>query len=151
MKFKNQLLMTLATAAMFTAVTSCKKYDNGGSKRKAEKNISNAWVIDQYLMDGVNQTSALLISGYVETFVEGGLYTRSYTDESGDPQNESGSWSLVDDKDRINVGGVGSYELTAETSTVSTSDYDIIKLTSDELWYSFENGGNMHEFHMKPQ
>jgi len=151
MKTKKHLLLAFAALGLIVGTTSCKKYDNGGNKKKAEKNITNSWKIDQYLMDGVDQTSALLISNYVETFVSGGEYTRSYTDDSGDAQSETGTWSLVDDKDRINVTGTGSYELTAETSTVSTSDYDIIKLTADELWYSFENGGNAHEFHMVPQ
>jgi hypothetical protein len=136
----------------FLALTvSCKKYDNGGSKAKAEKNIQNTWKIDKYYFDGTDATSELLISNYEETFSDGGTYSRSYNDASGDPQSETGTWSLVDDKDRINVSGTGSYELTAQTSTVSTSDYDIIKLDKDELWYSFANGGNTHEFHMIPK
>ena len=129
---------------------SCKKYENGGSKAKAEKNIQNTWKIESYYLDGADQTSQLLISNYIETFAEGGTYTRSYNDSNGDPQSETGNWALVDDKDRINVSGTGSYELTAQTSTVSTSDYDIIKLDKNELWYSFANGGNVHEFHMIP-
>lgn len=148
---KSNSLILIATILFGTLLISCKKYDNGGSKAKAEKNIQQTWKISQYYFDGTDATSSLLISNFEETFTEGGSYTRSYNDESGDAKSETGTWSLVDDKDRINVSGTGSYELTAETSTVSTSDYNIIKLDKDELWYSFENGGNTHEFHMIPK
>lgn len=131
-------------------MVSCKKYDNGGSIRKAEKNLTNTWKIDSYYLDGVDNTSNLLISNFSETFSDGGTYSRSYNDASGDPKNEIGSWSLVEDKNKINVSGAGSYELTAQTSTVSTSDYTILKLTKDELWYEFQNGGSTHEFHLSP-
>lgn len=129
---------------------SCKKYENGGPIRKAEKNLTNTWKIDKYYFDGTDATSALLITNFTETFSEGGSYSRDYNDASGDPKNETGTWSLDNDKMNIGVSGTGSYELTAQTSTVSTSSYDILKLTKDELWYSFENGGNTHEFHLVP-
>jgi len=45
---------------------------------------------------------------------------------------------------------VGSIDLTPKATTVSTSDYNIIKLTKDELWYVYENGSDMHEFHLVP-
>lgn len=139
-------LLSLSTLMM----VSCKKYDNGGSIRKAEKNITNTWKIDSYYLDGTDNTSSLLITNFSETFADGGVYSRSYNDASGDPKSESGSWSLVDEKSLINVSGTGSYELTAQTSTVSTSDYTLLKLTADELWYEFANGGSTHEFHMVP-
>ena len=132
------------------AMTSCKKYDNGGTLRKAEKNITNTWKIDAYYLDGVDNTSSLLITNFTETFADGGVYTRAYNDASGDPKNDVGTWSLDNDKSLINVSGTGSYELTAATSTVSTSDYTILKLKKDELWYEFSNGGSTHEFHLSP-
>jgi hypothetical protein len=74
--------------------------------------------------------------------------TRSYTDPNGDPFSESGNWSFDNDKMQINLTGVGSIELTNQTSTVSSSDYNIIRLKKDELWYYYENGGSRHEFHL---
>ena len=131
-------------------MTSCKKYENGGTLKKAEKNITNTWKIESYYFDGTAATSQLLITNFTETFSEGGAYSRDYNDASGDAKNETGNWTLEDDKQKIGVSGAGSYELTAQTSTVSTSSYNILKLTKDELWYSFENGGNTHEFHLVP-
>ena len=142
---------SILTLALFILVLpACKKYENGGSIAKAEKNIQNTWKIEAYLMDGTDKTANLLISNFKETFGESGAYLRSFTDASGDPKNEEGTYTLVEEKSKINVSGIGSYELTEETSTVSTSDYDLLKLTKDELWYSFENGGNTHEFHLVP-
>ncbi|MBN4073153.1 hypothetical protein JYT74_03820, partial [Crocinitomix catalasitica] len=83
-----------------------------------------------------------------ETFASGGILSRSYIDTSGDPYSESGDWSLDSDKQEISISSVSSIELTAETSTVSTSQYIIVKLTKDDLWYNYENGGDNHEFHL---
>ncbi len=147
---KNYILYTIvfSTSLIFS---SCKKYENGGLKSRAEKNIKKTWVIDAYLLNGTDKTSSLLISNFSETFSDNDSYSRKYNDASGDLKNESGTWTLKEEKSLINLSGPGSYELTAETSTVSASNYTIIKLKKDELWYYFENGGNKHEFHMKPQ
>jgi len=141
------VILTLTTVLMF----SCKKYENGGRLAKAEKNVTQTWKIDSYYMDGVDQTAALLITNFTETFADGGTYTRSYTDASGDLENKNGAWELENDKSLINISGIGSFELTEETSTVSASEYTILKLDEEELWYNFSNGGNTHEFHMVPQ
>lgn len=131
-------------------LTSCKKYDNGGTKARAEKNIKKAWKLEAYYLDGVDNTPNLLISNFVETFNDDGSYSRSFVDASGNPENQLGTWSLDNDKSLINVSGTGSYELTNETSTVSASDYTILKLKKNEMWYEFSNGGNTHEFHLVP-
>jgi hypothetical protein len=131
-------------------LTSCKKYDNGGTKVRAEKNIKKAWELDAYYLDGQDRTSSLLISNFVETFNDDGFYSRSFIDASGDAKNGDGTWTLDNDKSLINISGIGSFELTNETSTVSASDYTILKLKKKELWYEFENGGNTHEFHLVP-
>lgn len=145
MKNKSIFLMVALVAA---SLISCKKYDNGGIKARAEKNIKKAWKLEAYYLDGNDQTSHLLISNFVETFNDDGSYSRSFIDASGDPKNETGTWSLDNDKSLINISGIGSYELTNETSTVSASDYTILKLKKKEIWYEFENGGNTHEFHL---
>jgi hypothetical protein len=144
---------TLLSILIFTALlaVSCKKYENGGSLRKAEDNLTGStWKLDSYHRNGNDETSSLLISGFTEQFTSEGVIVRSYTDQDGDPFTESGTWQFDSDKMQINLTGVGSIELTEETSTVSTSDYDILKLDKDELWYSYSNGGDLHEFRLKP-
>lgn len=129
----------------------CNRYENGGSKRKAEKNLTSVvWKLEQYLRNGNDETSSLLISNFTEDYQSGGVLIRSYTDPNGDPFSETGDWQFDNDRNQINLTGLGSIELTQETSTVSTSDYNILKLKNDELWYSYENGGDNHEFHLVP-
>jgi len=144
-----RIIGILAICIAASSLTACKKYENGGSLNKAEDNLtSGAWKLNQYLRNGVDETSQLLISGFTETFASGGILSRSYIDTSGDPYSESGDWSLDSDKQEISISSVSSIELTAETITVSTSQYIIVKLTKDDLWYNYENGGDNHEFHL---
>lgn len=131
-------------------LTSCKKYDNGGTLAKAEKNIKKSWKLESYFLDGIDNTSNLLISNFIETYNDNGTYVRTHIDGSGDFKDDAGTWVLDNEKSVINVSGIGSFELTNQTSTVSASDYTILKLKKKELWYQFSNGGNTHEFHLVP-
>lgn len=142
-------MLILGIAIIF--ITGCKKYDEGGLISKADKRLTaNAWKLDKYLRNSNDETSKLLISNFTESFSDNGTLTRSYTDKDGDAFSKTGEWSFDNDKQQINLTGVGSIELTDETSTVSTSDYNIIRLKKDELWYSYENGGDSHEFRFIP-
>ena len=142
-------LLILGLAVIF--MTGCKKYDEGGLIGKADKRLTaNTWKLEKYLRNGNDETSSLLISNFTEQFQDGGTLIRSYTDKDGDAFSETGSWQFDNDKQQINLTGVGSIELTNQTSTVSTSDYNIIKLKKKELWYSYDNGGDSHEFHLIP-
>lgn len=134
---------SLATLiSIFLLAISCEKYENGGAVRKAEKRLTeHGWILDSYWRNGNDETSKLIIGSLSEVFDESGQMTRSYIDGDGEPFSETGSWQFDDDKQQINLTGIGSIELTDETSTVSTSDYNIRKLDKEELWYSYENGG----------
>jgi len=141
-------LLFVLSIVLTATMMSCSKYEEGGLVSRAEKSLTeNPWNLSQYLRNGDDETDQLLISNFIETFSESGEITRSYVDTDGDNFNESGTWSFDNDKKQVNITGVSSVELTDETSTVSTSDYNVIKLTKDEFWYSFENGGDTHEFH----
>ncbi len=132
------------------ALISCKKYSDGGLVNKADKRLTaHPWKLEKYLRNGNDETSQLLISNFSETFADNGTITRSYTDPNGDAFSETGTWTFDDGKMLIKLTGVGSIELTNQTSTVSSSDYNIIRLKKEELWYYYENGGSRHEFRMK--
>lgn len=145
---KKLIYLPLIALGLIIAITSCSKYDSGGTKARAEKNLVKTWKLQAYYLDGVDKTQSLLISNYTETYNDNGSYSRSYIDASGDQKNENGSWVLDNEKSTINISGIGSFELTNETSTVSASDYIILRLKKDELWYEFTNGGNTHEFRL---
>lgn len=145
-----QLLIIFGFIFLFS--TACEKYDEGGLVSKASKRLTeNGWRLESYFRNGNNETAQLMISAFEENFVDGGALTRSYIDKDGKPFTENGSWTFDNDKQQINITGVGSIDLTDETTTVSASDYNIIKLTKDELWYVYENGSDMHEFHFIPR
>lgn len=142
-------LTMLVLAGLFAmTLNSCKKYDEGGLISKADKRLTaNSWKLEKYLRNGNDETAQLLISNFSETFSESGTLTRSYTEPDGDPFSETGTWAFDSGKNQVKLTGVGSIELTAQTSTVSTSDYNIIRLKKEELWYYYDNGGSKHEFH----
>ena len=142
---KKLLLLAFTTVLML----SCEKYEEGGLKRKAEDRLSeNEWSLSVYLRNGTDESNRLLISGYTESYSSDGSYTRTYTDEDNQVEVESGQWQMDSDNDQIDISNIGSLELTEETNTVSASDYNILKLKDGELWYSFQNGGDTHEFRL---
>jgi hypothetical protein len=130
-------------------MTSCKKYDEGGTKGRADKNIKKSWKIDSYYFDGVDSTSALSISNFVETFNDDGTYSRSFINSVSDTIDQTGTWAFDSEKTSIIITGAGSFELTGQ-SIDSASNYSILKLKKDELWYNFTNEGNTHELRLIP-
>ena len=133
-----------------TIQLGCTKYDEGGLTANAEKNLKNSWKLEKYLRNGNDETSSLLISNYLEEYQEEGIYLRSYIDKQGDPVNESGNWQFDNKRQQVNISGISSFELTEENSTVSSSDYNIVKLKNKEYRYNFVNGGDTHEFWFVP-
>lgn len=129
---------------------SCKKYDEGGLLSSADKKLKQSWKLESYYLDGIEATGSLLIQNYVEEYKENGDYVRTYIDSDSEAFSETGTWSFDAEKENIRIMNVSSLELTAENSTVSTSDYEIVKLKKKELWYKYDNGGNTHEFHLIP-
>ena len=136
---------------MTFCISGCEKYDEGGLISKAEIRLTdNTWKIAKYLRNGTDETSSLIISNYTEDYQEGGALTRSFNDKEGESKTQTGTWELTDDNIHLKIDGVGSIELTHQTGTVSSSEYTITKLTKDEFWYTFINGGDTHEFHLVP-
>jgi len=112
--------------------------------------LKQSWRLDAYFLDGNDATGTLIIQSYQEEYKENGDYVRSYIDKDGNPFSETGTWAFDSDKENIRIMSVSSLELSDANSTVSTSDYQIVKLKKKELWYSYSNGGNLHEFHLIP-
>jgi len=129
---------------------ACESFDEGGAISKADKRIEGSWELVSYMRDGVDETASIYISNYVESYKSNGDYPRSYKEREGDPFSETGFWELINDDKQIRISGVSSIQdFSPENSTLSSSTYLILKLTKDELWYHYENGGADHEFHFK--
>ncbi|MBW8050894.1 MAG: hypothetical protein FVQ77_11275 [Cytophagales bacterium] len=145
---KRTLKGLLITGLAIICMTGCKKYDEGPaiSLRSKTKRVVNLWKLDKYYWNGTEATSSLLISGYTEEYTKSGSYTRSYVDKDGDFFSETGNWEFDDKKDNLVIKSVSSIELTNNNSTVTNTNSTILKLKENEMWYSFENGGDLHEF-----
>ena len=145
----SKLIGLLIIAGLMTAtLDSCKKYEDGPaiSFRSKKKRVVNTWRLDKYYWNGIEATSSLLIAGYTEEYTDNGSYSRSYIDKDGDFFSETGKWDFDSDKDNLVINGVSSIELTDKNSTVTNTNSTILKLKQNELWYQFQNGGDLHEF-----
>jgi hypothetical protein len=145
---KNVFKATGLVALSILLMTSCKKYDEGGSVNRTEKNLVKSWKLEKYLRNSVDETSLLIITGYEETYSDNGNLSRTFTEEDGTLRSETGTWKFDKDLKKLNVSGLGSVEITAVTGTVSSSYYNILKLDKDEFWYYYTNGSDKHEFHL---
>lgn len=147
---KTMIQSTFTIIILIISFASCSKYDEGGLVKNAEKKLKKSWKLDTYLLDGNDATNTLVIQNYIEEYKENGDYVRSYIDKDGVAFSETGTWSFDSEKENIRIMGVSSLELSDANSTVSTSDYKILKSKKKELWYSYTNGGSLHEFHLIP-
>ena len=139
MKTKQLFLFLLFAGFLF----SCKKES---TQAENEKNIKKQWKLDQYLVGGVDKTGTLTISSYTESYTDNSKYDRSFTDKNGSKVTQNGSFSF-ESAQQLHISGVGSIELS-NNNTVSSSYYNIVKLTDTEYWYSFSNGGEKHELRL---
>lgn len=130
---------------------SCDKFIDGGSRKKAEANLTNVWIIDGYFYNDEEKTDQLLISSFEETFADNGVYTRIYKDVNGDEVSQLGNWTIDTENDVVKISGGGAMDLTTNITSVSTSSYTIFKLTRSKFWYQFESNGDTHEFWMMPK
>ncbi len=127
---------------------SCEKYEAGGLISKTEKNLFKTWKLQQYLRNNTNETGSILISNYEETYSDNNVYSRIYTNKDNRVITETGSWQLDTEQKIIQISGVSSIEITTITGTISASNRTITKLTKNEFWYTFINGGDKHEFRL---
>ena len=130
---------------LLVSLTNCSK-EKVEPVRTTEEIISTGWRLTQYLRNGVDETSQLVIKNYEESYARTEIYSRSYLDENNQPQSQTGTWKYDKEKNRINTSGVSSVRLTRTTSSVSSSQYEIQKLDDQALWYAFVNGSDRHEF-----
>ena len=146
MKTKKSISKILLIA-MVAVFTGCSKFEEGGLVKKADENIPGTWTLSQYQRNGVDETDSIQVSNFTETYSENGAFLRSYN-HTGGTETEDGTWSINDDNEDIHLSDVSSINnFSTHHSTLSTSAVHVLKLTEDELWYTFDNGGDTHEFH----
>lgn len=124
-------------AIIAACLTSCKKYPEGPaiSLRSKTARVANTWKVEQYTVNGVDYTSQLTNSGYIETYDKDGIYSYSNNLISG-----SGKWEFANGKEEIKRSGV---------SGQSSENLVILKLKENAFWYYYMNGNDKHEFHFE--
>ena len=130
---------------LLVSLTNCSK-EKVEPVRTPEDVIATGWRLTQYLRNGVDETSQLVIKNYEESYAKPEAHSRSYVDENNQAQSQTGTWKYDKEKNRINVSGVSSVKMTRTTGSVSSSYYEIQKLDDQTLWYTFVNSSDRHEF-----
>ena len=136
---------SLFVLLLLVSLTNCSK-EKVEPVRTTEDVIATGWRLTQYLRNGVDETSQLVIKNYEESYAKPEAHSRSYIDENNQAQSQTGTWKYDKEKNRINVSGVSSVKMTRTTGSVSSSYYEIQKLDDQTLWYVFVNSNDRHEF-----
>jgi hypothetical protein len=134
------ILLSVLTVLSFS---SCTKES---SLVQNQKYIKKLWKLDKYLINAVDKTAELIATNYEESYQDDGKYDRSFDNRNGVKVTQNGAFEF-ENATRLKISGVGSVEMT-NNGTVSSSYYNIIKLSDTELWYSFVNGNATHEFRL---
>ena len=142
----NKMKMLSVTLVLF--LMGCEKYESGGLISKTEKNLVKTWTLQKYLRNNTDVTSTILISNYEETYRTNNTYLRTYVNKNKANVSETGAWKLETEQRIIQISGVSSIDITTQTGTISASNRTITKLTDNEFWYTFVNGGDKHEFRL---
>lgn len=115
-KYLKENLFLLSLATLTLTSVSCKKFDEGGRIGAADKNIVSSWTID-----------------YAKDIEDGTDITQDYAGET---------WEFTDDGKYLKDGSIdGTYQFTEDQKNLiilendgGSENYEIIKLTSDEMW-----------------
>lgn len=122
------------------------------SDQLIEDNLAGTWELKMYVMNDVDHTADMNISGYTETYTVDGIYSRRYVDGKQQLVEESGAYSINETGRSLHISDVSSIaDFSAAHSTLSTSTAEVITIDEAEFVYSFENGGDTHEFRLLRQ
>ena len=134
---KNIVLLIFVLAGLL----SCKKTENGPaiSLRSKDARVSNQWIVEQYLDDGVDKTE--LFAGSKFTFEKDG--TCSATTPNG---SFSGTWTLEkeddDDDDENDLELEFKFSNKDKVIEELDGDWEVSKLKEKELWLDDDDDDN---------
>ena len=109
--------------------------------------IVDSWEMKTYLRNEADETSAINISNYEETYVLDGTFSRRYIDGKQHLIEETGKFEINEDNLTIHISDVSSIsDFSDQHSTLSASTIKVETIDESEFVYTFENGGDKHEF-----
>lgn len=113
---------------------------------------SQTWMLEKYIRNNIDDTNQINIISYEETYLKNGEFERSYTHKDGNITTETGTWNFKNSETEIHVSDISSIQdFSQNNSTLSSSIFNIVKLTDDKFHYNFINGGDEHEFRLIPK
>ena len=112
-----------------------------------EDNIAGTWELKAYLRNDVEETSEINISDYEESYALAETYSRRYIDGKQQLVEETGKFDINEDDMSIHISDVSSIaDFSDHHSTLSSSIIHVETINETEFVYSYENGGDNHEF-----
>ena len=112
-----------------------------------EDYIAGTWELKANLRNDVEETSDIYISDYEESYVLAETYSRKYIDGKQQLVEETGKFDIKEDDMSIHISDVSSIaDFSDHHSTLSSSILHVETINDTEFVYSFENGGDNHEF-----
>ena len=112
-----------------------------------EDHIEGTWQLETYKRNNADETTKVKIVSYEETYSLDGTFSRTYIDGNQEPVAESGTFSINEDNSTLHISDVSSIsEFSDEHSTLSTSTAEVLIIDETEYAYTFDNGGDTHEF-----
>ena len=134
---KRRVILFLLSALIF----------NSCSEVLIEDYIAGTWELKMYVLNDTDQTAEMNISNYEETYTLDGTYSRRYIDGKQQQVDEIGNFEINEDDLSLHISDVSSIaDFSAAHSTLSASLVDVKTIEESEYIYSFENGGDLHEF-----
>jgi hypothetical protein len=113
---------------------------------------SQTWMLEKYIRNNIDDTSQINIISYEETYLKNGEFERSYTLKDGNITAETGTWNFKNSETEIHVSDISSIQdFSQNNSTLSSSIFNIVKLTDAQFHYNYINGGDEHEFQFIPK
>jgi hypothetical protein len=112
-----------------------------------EDNIAGTWELKAYLRNDIEETSEINISDYEESYALAETYSRRYIDGKQQLVEETGKFDINEDDMSIHISDVSSIaDFSDHHSTLSSSIIHVETINETEFVYSYENGGDNHEF-----
>lgn len=135
---------------IFVLFVACTKYENGPdfSLLSRKERLTNNWTVEQAIFLGGDSAKGDVACNFQEMYPryqfnigEDEQYTMSYHKTEQNMSHESGTWAFANGKEHFST--------TCNSGTIT--DYEILRLTKNNLWVRFAFQGNQWELHMFPK
>jgi len=137
----------LLIIAIGIITTGCRKYPDGPdlSFRSKKQRLFGYWNMEKWIQNNV-EDSAQLAYQRKFGFAKDGTYYFSLTDPTiGTVINFNGTWEFRDRKEQLVLG------LDDPLNGMQYEVWDILRLTSKELWLENVSSGNIVEWKLKAE